>query len=136
MNFAKIIGNIGEDVKINYTKKGIMVASFTVATNERYEHEGEEKFETEWHKIACYGKAAEEAKKLKKGTFVVVMGKLRTRKWKDRKDIIRTTTEIVGSVKAYEDNKLKDYKVEPIEKSELINPSKEELIESDDSYPF
>ena len=53
--------------------------------------------ETEWHRVILFGRAAELAKDyLRKGSSVLIEGRLRTRKWTDQNGQDRWTTEIVS----------------------------------------
>jgi single-strand DNA-binding protein len=64
-------GRIGRDAKLNTTKTGTPVCSFSLAVNKGY---GEKKF-TDWRKVALFGKRAESLSPyLTKGTAVVVRG--------------------------------------------------------------
>jgi single-strand DNA-binding protein len=98
LNKVMLIGNLGKDPEVRYTASGQAVASFSVATSEKYKDKSGEMVEkTEWHNITLWGKLAEIAKEyLTKGKTVYVEGRLQTRKWQDRDGRDRYTTEIVG----------------------------------------
>ena len=58
---------------------------------------GEKKELTEWHRITFYRKLAEIAGQyLKKGSQIYVEGRLQTRKWTDKENVERYTTEIIA----------------------------------------
>ena len=60
LNKVMLIGNLGKDPEVNYTAAGQTVASFTIATTERFKNKaGEQEERTEWHKIVAWGKLAE-----------------------------------------------------------------------------
>ncbi len=98
LNKVLLIATLGKDPEIRYTASGTAVASFSVATNERYKNKGGEWEErTEWHNITLWGRLAEIAGEyLAKGKSVYIEGRLQTRKWQDRDGKDRYTTEIVG----------------------------------------
>lgn len=98
LNKAMIIGNLGKDPEVRYTTSGQAVASFSVATTEKYKDKAGEWVETtEWHNIVLWGKLAEIAgEHLAKGKTVYLEGKLQTRKWQDKSGNDRYTTNIVG----------------------------------------
>jgi single-strand DNA-binding protein len=98
VNKVIVIGNLGRDPELRYTKDGRAVANFTVATNERWrDREGNTQERTEWHRIVVWDKQAETcAQYLQKGRSVYVEGRLQTREWEDREGQKRTTTEIVA----------------------------------------
>ncbi len=74
--------------------------NFSIATNEswRDKQTGQQKEQTEWHKVVLFGKLAEIASEyLRKGSQVYIEGKLKTRKWTDDAGVERYTTEIIVS---------------------------------------
>lgn len=98
VNSVTLIGNLGKDPEIRHTASGTAVASFSLATSERFKNKaGESEEKTEWHNVVLWGKLAEIAGEfLSKGKTVYILGKLQTRKWQDRDQNDRYTTEIVG----------------------------------------
>ena len=99
MNKVMIVGNLGTDVAVRYIPSGTTVCDLRVATNESWKDKvtGETRTATEWHKVVCWAKTAENcAKYLKKGRKVQVEGSLRTRVWEDKDNNKRYTTEIVA----------------------------------------
>lgn len=97
VNKAIIIGHLGRDPEVRYMPSGEAVANFSIATTERWKDKAtsEQKEATEWHKVSVFGKLAEIAGEyLRKGSLVYVEGRLQTRKWKDKQDNDRYTTEI------------------------------------------
>jgi single-strand DNA-binding protein len=98
LNRVMLIGNLGRDPEIRYTKEGVPVATFTIATNEYYrDRSGEKVVRTEWHRIVVWRKLAEWAGQyLSKGKQVYVEGKIRTREYDDKNGIKRRVTEIVA----------------------------------------
>ncbi len=97
MNKVILMGNVGRDPEIRYIDTRPL-ASFPLATNERARRTAagvEIPERTEWHNIVMYDGAAEIAEKyIRKGTRLLVEGKLRTRFWEDRNAIKRQVTEI------------------------------------------
>ena len=98
LNKVMLMGNLGKDPEVRYTASGQAVASFSIATSERYKSKsGDWEEKTEWHNIVLWGKQAETAKDyLSKGKTVFIEGRLQTRKWQDKDGRDRYTTEIVG----------------------------------------
>ena len=97
MNRATLVGHAGRDPEIRDLRNGEKAASFTMATTERWkDREGQPAESTEWHRIVVYGPTAEVVgKMLKKGGAVLVEGRLATREYRDKEDVVRTVTEIV-----------------------------------------
>lgn len=99
LNKVMLIGNLGRDPEVRYTGSGQAVASFSLATSERFKNKqsGEWEEKTEWHRVVLWGKQAEVAGEyLAKGRTVFIEGRLQTRKWTDRDGNEKYTTEIVG----------------------------------------
>jgi single-strand DNA-binding protein len=98
LNKVLLIGNLGKDPEVRYTASGTAVASFSLATSEKFKNKGGEWEErTEWHNITLWGRLAEIAGEyLSKGKTVFIEGRLQTRKWQDKDGKDRFTTEIVG----------------------------------------
>jgi single-strand DNA-binding protein len=98
LNKVMLIGNLGKDPEVRYTAGGSAVASFSLATSEKFKNKtGEWEERTEWHNITLWGRQAEVAGEyLAKGKTVYIEGRLQTRKWQDKDGRDRYTTEIVG----------------------------------------
>ena len=98
LNKVLLIGNLGKDPEVRYTASGTAVASFSLATSEKFKNKGGEWEErTEWHNVTLWGRLAEIAGEyLGKGKTVYIEGRLQTKKWQDRDGKDRFTTEIVG----------------------------------------
>jgi single-strand DNA-binding protein len=97
MNKAMVIGNLGNDPEIRYTQKGAAVATFSIATTEKWKDaDGVQQEHTDWHRIVAWKGLAEICgDHLKKGSKVYIEGKMQTRKWEEN-GIIRYTTEIIA----------------------------------------
>lgn len=98
LNKVMLIGKLGKDPEVRYTAGGTAVASFSLATTEKFKGKtGEWEEKTEWHNITLWGRQAEIAGEyLAKGRSVYIEGRLQTRKWQDKEGKDRYTTEIVG----------------------------------------
>ena len=101
VNKVILVGNLGQDPELRYMPNGGAVANITLATSEtwRDKQTGENKENTEWHRVVLFGKLAEVAGEyLRKGSQVYIEGQLRTRKWQDQGGQDRYTTEVVVNV--------------------------------------
>tara|TARA_B100000963_G_scaffold29436_1_gene21841 strand:- start:1308 stop:1727 length:420 start_codon:yes stop_codon:yes gene_type:complete len=99
VNKVFIIGNLGSDPEIKYTKAGDPVANLSIATSESWKdkNSGDLQEKVEWHRVVMFSRLAEIAEQyLKKGSKVFVEGKLQTRKWQDQEGKDRYTTEVVA----------------------------------------
>lgn len=98
VNKVIIIGNLGQDPEVRYTKSNEAIATLSIATSESWKDKtnGQPKEITEWHRCVAYKRLAEIAGEyLKKGSKVYIEGKLQTRKWQAQDGTDRYTTEIV-----------------------------------------
>lgn len=98
LNKVMLIGNLGRDPEIRYMPSGDAMANLNLATTDTWKDKtGEKQERTEWHRIVMFGKLAEIAGEyLKKGSQVYIEGRLQTRKWTDKSNVERYTTEIVS----------------------------------------
>lgn len=98
INKVIILGALGQDPEVKYMPSGGAVCNLSLATSEQWNDKstGENKEQTEWHRVVIFGKLAEVAGEyLRKGSQVYIEGKLRTRKWTDQSGVEKYTTEIV-----------------------------------------
>jgi single-strand DNA-binding protein len=101
VNKVILIGNLGRDPETRYSPDGAAITNVSIATTSQWKDKntGEKREETEWHRVAFFGRLAEIAGEyLKKGSPVYIEGRLRTRKWQDKDGQDRYTTEIVADV--------------------------------------
>lgn len=97
VNKVTLVGHLGKDPEVRRFDNGA-VCNFSLATNESYkDKDGNRVDQTEWHNIAIWrsGLVDVAEKYLKKGSFLYVEGKLRTRSWDDQDGNKRYTTEVL-----------------------------------------
>lgn len=99
VNRVFLIGRLGRDPEVRHTTSGSAVASFSLATDERWtDADGNRQTRTEWHNIVAWRKLAEICGQyLRKGRLVFIEGRIQTREWDDRDGNKRRTTEIIAS---------------------------------------
>lgn len=100
VNKVILIGNLGNDPEVRYTPSGSAVANVNLATSEtwRDKQSGELQDRTEWHRVVFFNRLAEiVGEYLRKGSKIYVEGTLRTRKWTDKNNVERYTTEIIAN---------------------------------------
>jgi len=95
-NSVQLIGNLGTDPTIKTFSSGKKMASFRIATSEKYTNANGEKVEdTQWHNIVAWGKKVDVVENyLKKGKEVAIEGKLINRSY-EKDGEKRYITEIV-----------------------------------------
>lgn len=136
-NQVTLKGFLGQDPKISHTTTGGKIASLSLATTEGYKgKDGKWVNETEWHKVVVYSPAIAELleKNAKKGTQLQVVGKLKTREWKDKVGGKRYTTEIVVSGFQGMVDFISSFEKEKNDKANGYQPESEEIV--DDEIPF
>lgn len=130
INKCIILGNLGQDPKIQNMPSGGAVTSISVATSESWKDKntGQDEKRVEWHRIVFFNKLAEIAGQyLTKGSKVYIEGSLRTRTW-DKDGEKRYTTEIVANEMQMLDSKG--------EGGSSANNSTQQTPEFDDDIPF
>jgi len=97
LNKAFVLGNLTRDPDVRTLPSGQPVANFSIATNRIFYNKNREKqADVEFHNIVSFGRNAEIAQQyLKKGSLVLIEGRLRTRRWQDSSGNKRSRTEIV-----------------------------------------
>ena len=98
LNKAFILGNLTKDPNRRSLPSGQPVVSFGVATNRFYtDRNGQKQQETVFHNIVAFGKLAEIASNyLKKGSLVLIEGRIKNRSWEDQSGMKRQRTEIIA----------------------------------------
>lgn len=99
INKVILVGNVGQDPQTRTMQSGQKVVSFSLATSDRWRDRatGEQKEQTEWHRIVIFNPNLVEVaeRMLQKGTKLYIEGALRTRKWQNQQGIDTFTTEVV-----------------------------------------
>lgn len=89
INRVVISGNAGRDPEVRYTGEGTVIASLSVAVA------GYKQDETNWVRVTLFGKAAEfAASYVKKGSLVLVDGRLKQETW-DNKETGEKRSQLV-----------------------------------------
>lgn len=85
LNKVFIIGNLTRDPELKAIPSGIKVCSFSVATNRVWKDKnGARQEAADYHNIVVFGRQAETvAQYMKKGSQVMVEGRMQTRSWDD-----------------------------------------------------
>lgn len=86
LNKAMVIGNLTRDPELKALPSGIKVCSFSVATNRVWkDKDGNKQESADFHNIVVFGRQAETvAQYMRKGSQVMVEGRMQTRSWDDQ----------------------------------------------------
>jgi single-strand DNA-binding protein len=99
VNKVILVGNLGRDPEVRYSKDGNKIVNMSLATSESWtdRSSGERQEKTEWHRVVIFNdRLCEIAEKyLNKGSKIYVEGQLQTGKWTGNDGQERNTTEVV-----------------------------------------
>ena len=97
--FSKVIivGNVTRDPELRSTPSGTQVCSFSVAVNRSYkDNSGSQVENVSFFDCSAWGKQGETiAQYVKKGSGILVSGRLEQRSWEDKEGQKRSRVEIV-----------------------------------------
>lgn len=95
-NRVQLIGRVGQAPEIKTFEGGAKRAQFSIAVNEMYYNEKNERVEnTYWHSVVGWGKIADIMEKyVEKGREVAIDGKLTSRSYEDKEGNKRYVTEV------------------------------------------
>lgn len=99
LNVVQLIGRLVADPELRYTQKGAPVCAFRIASTRRYKNResGEQQEETLFINVVAWRRQAELANDyLKKGSAVLIEGRLRSRQWESAQGEKRSAIEIVA----------------------------------------
>jgi single-strand DNA-binding protein len=138
VNKVILVGRVGKDPEIRNMTSGDNVASFTMATSERWKDKsGEQKEKTQWHNIVSFNQNLNKVIEnyISKGSQIYVEGSLETRKWQDKDGQDKYTTEVV--LKAFNGSiTLLGSKSESGEPTHKAAPNKPDTSIIDEDFPF
>lgn len=99
INKVTISGHLGKDVELKVIPSGSAMAKFSVASGRAVkQQDGTFKDHTEWFNVIAWERLAETcANYLKKGSHVLIEGRIQTRDWLDDQGQKRYMTEVVAT---------------------------------------
>ena len=142
LNKVLLIGNVGREPEFKAFQNGDKIASLSLATSEKYKDKatGEQKEVTQWHKVIIRNQNVIRVVDLyvKKGTPIVVDGKLTYRKFVASDGAEKMATEIVvgpyeGNITLLPGSDTSQSKFSSFSESNQVEEKREEL---DDEIPF
>ena len=86
LNKAILIGNLTRDPELRSLPSGIKVCTFSLATNRVWKDKnGARQESADYHNVVVFGRQAETvAQYMKKGSSILVEGRMQTRSWEDK----------------------------------------------------
>tara|TARA_Y100000748_G_scaffold291767_1_gene279578 strand:- start:872 stop:1213 length:342 start_codon:yes stop_codon:yes gene_type:complete len=98
INRVILVGHVGSNPEIRFSKEGSCFASFSLATHEIRRTKSGDEEHTEWHNILAIGKLGEFSEKyVKKGQLISIEGRISTKKWVGKDNVRRHLTEVVAN---------------------------------------
>jgi len=96
INHVILIGHLGADPELKYTKSGTAVTNFRLAVNRPPQRDApDSEGQVDWLTIVCWEKLAENcAQYLHKGSKCAVEGRVQSRSWETKDGQKRSTVEI------------------------------------------
>ena len=99
LNRIFMIGNLTRDPELKFTQAGTAVTNFSIAVNRSWKKQnGERQEETTFVRIITWRKLAEICNEyLKKGSTILVEGRLSNRSWTTQDGQKRSTIEVIAN---------------------------------------
>lgn len=105
VNKVILVGNLGKDPEVKYTKTGKAVTTFSMATS----FGSGDNVQTEWHNIEAWDKLAENIGKfMKKGSKMYIEGRLKTDKVENDQGVRYFTKVVLNEAKFLDSKKAED----------------------------
>jgi len=106
MNKVILMGRLTKDPELRYTSSSnIPVCSYTIAVDRRFAKQGEES-QTDFIPIVVWNKTAEFCSKyFKKGSKILLAGRLQVRTWDDTEGKRHWVTEVIADEVHFADSK-------------------------------
>ena len=127
LNLVILAGRLTAKPEQKETQSGTAVTNFSVAVNQAYrDGDGEWKSKTLFADITAWGKLAEYAVNLEKGSPLIIQGSLQSNNWTDNSGKKRKSIQMIAQ------------KINSLEKSENENQEEEvpELESEEEELPF
>ena len=98
VNKVILLGYVGKGPDVRHMDNNLVMARFTLATNERrVSKDGNRTEHTEWFNIVVWRNLAEIAEKyVRKGSLLYIEGKIQSRSYDDKDGIKRYTIDVVA----------------------------------------
>jgi single-strand DNA-binding protein len=100
LNYVVLMGRAVREPELKYSPKGNPICNFSIAVNRRYQDKETQEWKDEpsFFNIVALGQWAERSsERLKKGSAVLIEGRLRSRSWTNQNGIKQSRVEIIAS---------------------------------------
>jgi len=135
-NKVVLLGNLTRDVDIRFSQGGLAIAKSAIATSRKFKsNTGEQKEEVCFIDITFFGRSAEVANQyLRKGSKVLIEGKLVFEQWTDQNGQKRFKHGVTVDMMQMLDTKIENKVTESYNKFSITTSVPLDLKEDD--YPF
>lgn len=107
-NRVILIGRLTRDVETRTTPTGVTVGKMSLAVNERYKSNGEWKDKVVFIDVTAFGSSAAAAVKyVRKGSRVMIDGRLNFEKWKTKDGQNRSKLDVIAEKIVFLDSRIK-----------------------------
>ena len=98
VNKVTLLGRLGLDPNLQYTKAGVPVCNIRLATNEVFtDSDGEEQSLVEWHNVTVWGQRGLSAsQRLTKGSVLYVEGRLESHRYTTKTGVETRSWNVVA----------------------------------------
>ena len=139
--FNKIImvGNLTRDIELKYTQGGMAIAKSAIATTRKFTTNGEKKEEVCFVDVVFFAKTGEIANQyLRKGSKILVEGKLKFEQWVDQNGQKRSKHSVVVETMQMLDSKHNQQQVSQQQQQQQVPQQQipEINLDEDDTPPF
>jgi len=117
-NSVQLIGNLAKTPEFKLSGNGSEFATCSIATNEPVKKGDKWETEAEWHNLVLFGRFANAAKHLSKGSLIFIEGRLKSSKWKDKNDndvkswqVIVSDLQMIGGKSSLGNNNEKEEQI-------------------------
>lgn len=96
LDYVSILGNLGRAPETRFTPDGTFVANFSIASNSVRNSPNGKIEKTDWFRVTAFGNQARTlAKYAKKGTRMLVQGKLTCEPWTNRDGVPQVSADVI-----------------------------------------
>lgn len=142
LNHIDLMGRLTRDPELRYTQSNTPVASFTIAVDRDYSGQGQEKQTDFIPCVAWRGTGEFVSKYFRKGSMIVVSGRLQLRDWQDRDGNKRRSAEVVADSVYFGESKREGQSLQtssapaPAPKQPAQQQTFQDLPDDDGKLPF
>jgi len=127
--FNKIIlvGNLTRDIELRYSQAGVGIAKTAIATSRKFTSNGEKKEEVCFVDITFFGRSAEVANQyLRKGSKILVEGRLNFEQWVDQNGQKRSKHSVVVETMQMLDSRSDSQQAAPQQQQSYGQPAQQQ----------